>query len=435
VADGTSAISATLDGINGSTVLTVTPALESITVTPAGPSVPKGETEQFTATGNYSDGSTANLTSEVTWQSSDTSIASISNASGSSGLANALATGTSTIKATAFGISGTTVLTVSPAALLSIAVTPANPSVAKGLTKQFTATGTYSDNSTQNLTSQVTWASPTTSVATITSAGLATAVATGTSTISATLSGVSGSTVMTATAAVLESIAVTPANPSLMKGATRQFTATGTYSDNSTQNLTSEVTWSSATKSVATITSAGLAAWVSKGTSEISATFDGVSGSTELTALAPAPPPLVTIHSVSLEFNKAHKVTEVLIVFSGAVNTAEAQSSKTYSLTTAGKNGSFTGKTAKVIKIRSASYLAASDTVTLTPNAPFALAKPVQLVIDGKPPLGLKDRFGRFIDGADNGRAGSNGVVILNSTGVTLSAMALARLKPTGAHH
>ena len=49
------------------------------------------------------------------------------------------------------------------------------------MTQQFTATGTYSDNSTQNLTSQVTWASATTSVATITAAGLATAVATGTS--------------------------------------------------------------------------------------------------------------------------------------------------------------------------------------------------------------------------------------------------------------
>ncbi len=44
--------------------------------------------------------------------------------------------------------------------LQSIAVTPANPSIAKGLTQQFIATGTYeADNSTQNLTSQVTWSS------------------------------------------------------------------------------------------------------------------------------------------------------------------------------------------------------------------------------------------------------------------------------------
>jgi hypothetical protein len=36
-------------------------------------------------------------------------------------------------------------LTVTLATLQSIAVTPANPSIAKGLTKQFTATGTYSE--------------------------------------------------------------------------------------------------------------------------------------------------------------------------------------------------------------------------------------------------------------------------------------------------
>ena len=73
--------------------------------------------------------------------------------------------------------------------LQSIAVTPANPSVAKGLTQQFTATGTYSDSSTQNLTSQVTWASATTSVATITPPGWRRRWRRARSTITATLGG------------------------------------------------------------------------------------------------------------------------------------------------------------------------------------------------------------------------------------------------------
>jgi len=162
----------------------------------------------------------------------------------------------------------------------------ANPSVAKGQTEQFTATGTFSDNSTQNLTNQVTWASATTGVATVNAAGLATAVGTGTSTISATLSGITGSTVLTVTAAVLQSIAVTPANPSVAKGQTEQFTATGTFSDNSTQNLTNQVTWVSATTGVATINAAGPATAVSPGTSTISATLNGVTGSTVLTVVA-----------------------------------------------------------------------------------------------------------------------------------------------------
>ena len=131
--------------------------------------------------------------------------------------------------------------------LTSIAVTPANPSIAKGKTEQYAATGTYSDGSTQNLTSQATWTSSNPSIATVSTAGLATAVAAGSTTIQASLSGVNGSTGLTVTAAgaTLQSIAVTPANPLIAKGMTEQFTATGTYSDGSTQNLTSQATWTS----------------------------------------------------------------------------------------------------------------------------------------------------------------------------------------------
>src|SRR3979490_3262856 len=72
--------------------------------------------------------------------------------------------------------------------LKAIAVTPNPASVGLGGTIQFTATGTYSDSSTAAITSQVTWNSATTAVATITSpGGLATGVTTGTSQITATL--------------------------------------------------------------------------------------------------------------------------------------------------------------------------------------------------------------------------------------------------------
>jgi len=213
---------------------------------------------------------------------------------------------------------------------------------------------------------------------------------------------------------------VTPANPSLPKGKTEQFTATGTYSDKSTQTVTNQVTWASASTSVATITSAGLAKWVSKGTTKISATLAGVTGLTVLTALAP-PPPLVTISSVRLALNKRHMVTQILVTFSGAVNGAEAQRAATYRLATAGKGGSFTAKNAGIITLRSETYKGATDTVTLTPTKPFGLSKPVQLLIEGNPPSGLQDSLGRFIDGAHTGRAGSNGVVVLRSTGVTLN--------------
>ena len=245
------------------------------------PSIAKGTTQQFTATGTYSNGSTQNLTSSVTWSSSSTSVATITSA----GLATGVGTGSTTISAVSGSITGSITLTVTPAVLESIAVTPANASINSGATQQFTATGTYSDGTRQNLTSSATWSSSSTSVATITSAGLATGVGTGTATIQATSGSVSGSTGLTVTssAAILESIAVTPANASINSGATQQFTATGTYSNGSTQNLTSSVTWSSSSTSVATITSAGLATGVGPGTTTIQATSGSISGSTTLT--------------------------------------------------------------------------------------------------------------------------------------------------------
>src|SRR5208283_2109984 len=90
--------------------------------------------------------------------------------------------------------------------LVSVAVTPANPSIAAGTQQQFTATGTYSDGSKQNLTSSATWTSSATSVATISSGGLATGVAPGSTTIQATSGSINGSTGLTVTAPKLVSI-------------------------------------------------------------------------------------------------------------------------------------------------------------------------------------------------------------------------------------
>jgi hypothetical protein len=171
--------------------------------------------------------------------------------------------------------------------LVSIAVTPANAANLAGATQQFTATGTYSDGSSQNVTSQATWSSSKTTVATISASGLATAVSAGSTTISATLAGVTGSTTLTVqTPPTLASIAMTPAKPTILVGATQQFTATGTYSNGSTQNLTSQVTWTSSKTAVATINTNGLATAVSAGATVISAALSGVTATNTLTVQA-----------------------------------------------------------------------------------------------------------------------------------------------------
>jgi 6-phosphogluconolactonase (cycloisomerase 2 family)/urocanate hydratase len=298
---GSVTVTATLGTVSGSASWTVTPAvLESIGVTPANPSIANGLTNQFSATGVYSDMTTQNLTATVAWSSNNSAVASISNASGSEGLASGMSPGSATITAASGSVSGSTALTVTPATLVSIGVTPANPSVANGLTSQFIATGTYTDNSTQNLTGSVAWSSSNTGVASISntsgSNGLASALAQGTVTITAALGGVSGTAGLTVTAATLVSIGVTPANPSIANGTSQQFAATGTYTDNSTQNLTATVTWGSSDTSIAAISNAsgskGLANSVGQGAATITATLGTVSGSTGLTV---TPAALVSI--------------------------------------------------------------------------------------------------------------------------------------------
>jgi uncharacterized protein YjdB len=279
VAAGSTNISATLGSTSNSTSLTVSaPTIASISVTPVGLTLGIGINQQYTATATYSDGSSQDLSSGVTWSSSSTSVATVN----SSGLVTTVGAGNTTITATVGSLSDTSTLTVVAAHLLSIAVSPATPSIAVGTTQQFSAVGSFDDGSTQLLTS-VTWSSSAQGVATVTSAGLATAVGTGSTTISAVSGGATGSASLTVSAATLVSLAVTPANSSMAVGTTKQFTATGTYSDTSAQDITSSVLWSSSSAATATINNQGAATSVATGTTTITAALGSVSGSTQLT--------------------------------------------------------------------------------------------------------------------------------------------------------
>jgi hypothetical protein len=115
--------------------------------------------------------------------------------------------------------------------------------------------------------------------------------------------------------------------------------------------------------------------------------------------------------------NKKHQVTEIIIGFSGGLNASEAASLGTYQLTTAGKKGSFTVKSATPVRLSSAAYVDAAHQVTLKPRKPFALTKPVQLVVHGQPPGGLQDSSGGFIDGGNDGQGGDDGKFVLTRKG------------------
>ena len=336
------------DRLEDRTVLSPTVlALTSIAVTPANPSVAMGLTQQFTAIGTYADGSTADLTNLVTWASATPSVATIS----STGLAQSLATGTFTVTAgvhtieflgldtaggdnTAF-LDAVSVATATPPTAPTVGdsgfesvqvgagkfaydptgsawtfaggagisangsgFTAGNPAAPQGLQVAFIqgtgsitqsvggwSAGSYTisfdaaqrgnyGTSVENFEVLVdgnvvgTFNPTGTSYQTYT---------TGTTNITAALGGVTSPIdTLTVTPAALTSIAVTPANPSVANGLTQQFTATGTYTDGSTAVLTNLVTWASATPSVATISSTGLAQSLATGTTNITAALGSV---------------------------------------------------------------------------------------------------------------------------------------------------------------
>ncbi len=287
---GSTTITATGNGVSGAATLTVpassTPApvtLQSITLTPSSGSIAAGSTLQFHATGTYSDGTTQDLTNTVTWTSSGTAVTTVS----ASGLVTGTGWGSSTITAAGNGVSGSANVTVTantPAATLqSIAVTPSNSTVAYGGMQQFHATGTYTDGTTQDLTSTVAWASSSASVATISSTGAAQAIAAGSTIITATGSGINVSANLTVGTAPLVSITVRPTNVSLAAGTTQQYTAVGQWADGSTQDITNTVTWTSTSTAVATVNGSGLLTAQGQGSSTIAAQSGSVLGSATVT--------------------------------------------------------------------------------------------------------------------------------------------------------
>jgi hypothetical protein len=132
---GTTTITATVNGLTATASLTVSlPTLLSIVVTPSTPTIYQGTAIQLKATGTYADGSSVDVTSTVTWSSSDINIANVS----ATGLVQSFGLGTATITATHGSITGTASLTVVPPfAWTATGSNGASATVSSGATANF----------------------------------------------------------------------------------------------------------------------------------------------------------------------------------------------------------------------------------------------------------------------------------------------------------
>ncbi|WP_299495425.1 Ig-like domain-containing protein [uncultured Shewanella sp.] len=299
---GSVVISATIldSGISveGSANLSVTPAVPvSLAMSPDVASIPMGYTQQFYAMMTYSDDSVKDVSDgtayDISWSSSNNFLASVNN----KGLASTLfSEGTGDVIITAklidnnvpFETSG--VLTVTDPIPTDLEVTPTEASIAQGTTQAFQAWMTYSDGVTREVTNNtnIDWSSDNTTIATVGTTGFEGVVTAnksvnGSTNIIATdtNSGFSGSASLTVTSAVPESLNVTPSNASSYQGQTKQFTATVTYSNDTTYNASKDpkTSWISSNPTIATIDKNGkTTAYLSKGSVDITATYlDGTS--------------------------------------------------------------------------------------------------------------------------------------------------------------
>jgi Big-like domain-containing protein len=284
IAPGEVTLTAKASGSSASLKLSVTPAVVvGIEVAPAAATVPAGLEKPFTAMATFSDGTKADVTSMVTWQTSDEQKATISNVSGKAGLLSALRAGQVDVVAMdpATKVRGSASFTVSAAALVKIAIDPVlQPELPVGLARQLKATGVFSDDSVQDITKAVVWTSSNDAAASIVhvggDAGIASGIAPGATTIRAeSADGHLGTSVqLTVVGAVIVKLDATCGEASIAKGYATVCTATGTFSDHSQRPVTAAVTWTSENPEIAKVE--GGLVWTSKESQVGTATIDAV---------------------------------------------------------------------------------------------------------------------------------------------------------------
>jgi trimeric autotransporter adhesin len=288
---GNAVITASYAGLTAMVNVTVQPkSLISLAVTMVGggTSIPVNGMKNVIAIGTYSDSSTENLTNSVIWSSANSSVVSVSNSNPNKGKITALSAGSSQLTATLRNLTGSLLVTVNNVTLSSIAVSPGDTLVSTNSAYQFTATATYSDNSTADVTELVTWASSNTTAATISNNSETKGLVTTfkfpgyrSTNISATLNSVVGATLLGINGSIINSLTITPAI-SLAVHQAYQLKAYGNLADGGVIDLTQFALWSSSSVSNVSVSNAlgskGVVTGVALGTSTITAQYYVLSG-------------------------------------------------------------------------------------------------------------------------------------------------------------
>ena len=283
-ASGTSVIKATYNGYTGSATVTVNDVLTyGLELSMTSASISVGNTKAIAANyitfTNGTRTSSKTVTSSASWSSSNPAVASVSG-----GSVTAKATGSATITATYNGYSATATVTVEDDITYDYQLSPTSASVVNGRTTKMTIVRRTFTNGTQtygeDYSSNFTWTSSNTSVATVGSNGVITGVGAGTATITAKYGGTTLTGTVTVTPNYTYELVLNKTSINMGKGRTETLIATfKTYADGvleSSKDVTSNATWSSSSSSVAGVNS-GTITGNGVGSATITATYNGKS--------------------------------------------------------------------------------------------------------------------------------------------------------------
>src|SRR5271165_378052 len=277
---GTAIVSAAQGKIASSTNVTVTDAaLTAIAVSANSTVLAIGRQAQLKAQGTFTDGTSRDVTNTVTWSSSSPNVVVI----GPGGVAQAKGVGTANVIAALGPVSGAQALTATAAALNAITVSSSQSLLPVGRTTQLIATGTYSDGTVQNLTASVNWWSSSQQIVAVNATGVASAIAIGSARLVATSGSVSGSTMLAVSPAALVSVNVSPQNSLVPIGHKQQLSAIGSFTDGTTYDLTSYVSWVYDNAQVAAVDAHGMAFAVNVGSANVQASYQAVVGTAAVT--------------------------------------------------------------------------------------------------------------------------------------------------------
>jgi len=282
-------------------IFNAAPASDILPVPGCGQVLLVGASLQFSAIGQFADGSYADISTDVQWQVAPAAVGTVVD-----GLFTAAAAGTAALTATLDDIASdaATIRVVDHATLDSLSIYPANVgygavaggpvsagdaapcfgcgaavTVLRGDQVKFQATAHYDTGDWRDVTGSVAWSSSASATATIDGAGVMSAAQAGTASIEATLDGMTSNAVdvQVVDQATLQSVSIYQEGGDrvVSKGDQRFFHATGFYDVGISRDITAAATWRSSDDRIGGFDSPGVFTGRAAGTVQVWAELEG----------------------------------------------------------------------------------------------------------------------------------------------------------------